>query len=90
MPGSYEVTASAKSFEAESKTTTVSPTKASELDFTLKKIRTRKRRHLEDNEDPRGSIPLRRSLRDYYRENEPKNEDEESDYTPRQMPEDLE
>ncbi|KAK3727871.1 hypothetical protein QZH41_010597, partial [Actinostola sp. cb2023] len=82
VPGSYDVTASAKGYEPESKTSTVLPLKTSKMDFTLKRIRTRKPRHIEDNEDPRGSFPLRRSLRDYYRDNNesPNNED----YTQRQ------
>lgn len=70
VPGSYEVTVSAKGYEHESKTTTVRSATATKLDFTMRKIRERKPRHIEDNEDPRGSFTLRRSLRDFYRDNE--------------------
>lgn len=91
VPGSYEVSVAAKGYEPETKTATVSPNKATELDFVMRKIRPRKARHLEDNEDPRGSIPLRRSLRDYYRESEAKEtEDGGSDYTPKKDPDALE
>lgn len=79
----------AKGYEPETQTATVSPDKATELDFNMRKIRPRKPRHLEDNEDPRGSIPLRRSLRDYYKESESKLDDEESDYMQKQQTDDL-
>lgn len=44
VPGSYEVTVSARGFEQETKSCTVLPNKAADLDFTLKKMRMRETR----------------------------------------------
>ncbi|XP_031559839.1 carboxypeptidase D-like [Actinia tenebrosa] len=91
VPGSYEVTVSAKGYEHESKTATVHSSAATKLDFTLRRIRERKPRHIEDNEDPRGSFTLRRSLRDFYRDESPDQKkqnydgDDDNDYGARRQ-----
>lgn len=45
VPGSYDVTVSAKGFEQETKSCTVLSDKAAKLEFTLKKMRMREPRH---------------------------------------------
>ena len=45
VPGSYEITVSAKGFEPDTKTCTVLTDKAAKLNFTLKKMRMREPRH---------------------------------------------
>lgn len=45
VPGSYEITVSAKGFESETKSCTVLSDKAAKLNFILKKMRMREPRH---------------------------------------------
>ena len=67
VPGSYDLTVSAQGYEHETQTCTVTPGKATTLDFTLKKMRIHKPRHHDEEEDwPRGSYARRRTLHDGY------------------------
>ena len=57
VPGSYEITVSARGFEHETKSCTVLSNKAAALDFTLKKMRMRESRHqMDDDNWPRERI----------------------------------
>ena len=56
VPGSYEVTVSARGFEQETKSCTVLPNKAADLAFTLKKMRMRETRPPVDDNWPRERI----------------------------------
>lgn len=58
MPGSYEITVSARGFEQETKTCTVLPNKAAVLNFELKRMRMREpRQPMDDDTWPRARIP---------------------------------
>ncbi|XP_068726921.1 carboxypeptidase D-like [Montipora capricornis] len=58
VPGSYEITVSARGFEQETKTCTVLSNKAATLNFELKRMRLREpRRSLDDDNWPRELIP---------------------------------
>ena len=56
VPGSYEVTVSARGFEQETKPCTVLSNKAADLEFTLKKMRMRESRQPVDDNWPRERI----------------------------------
>ena len=59
VPGSYEITVSAKGFEPDTKSCTVLSDKAAKLNFTLKKMRMREPRHQVQMDQmwPRDRIP---------------------------------
>jgi len=56
VPGSYEITVSARGFEQETKSCTVMSNKAASLEFVLKKMRMREPRRPVDDMWPRGRI----------------------------------
>ena len=56
VPGSYEITVSARGFEQETKSCTVMSNKAPSLEFVLKKMRMREPRRPVDDMWPRGRI----------------------------------
>lgn len=57
VPGSYEITVSARGYEQETKSCTVLSNKAATLDFKLKKMRMRESRHSVDDDNwPRERI----------------------------------
>ena len=59
VPGSYEITVSAKGFEPDTKSCTVLSDKAAKLNFALKKMRMREPRHqVQMDMWPRERIPI--------------------------------
>lgn len=65
VPGSYDITVSAKGFEHETKSCTVLPNKPAKLNFTLTRMRMREPRHqLQQDTWPRDRISHGGEFRD--------------------------